>query len=294
MIARILFLSVALLAWSSAFAADNATLITPCASGCVTTRAKDVGGGVQSFIQIPGDTSGNPLATAPGTPNASFALPIQGVTGGTSLPVSATALPLPTGAATSALQTTGNTALTTINTTLGSPMQATGGSVTANAGTNLNTSALATSANQTTEISSLATIATNTGASIPAGTQIIGNVGVIIPAGATAITASATGTTAATTATLPGAVGKTTYMCWSSVRANATAATTVTDTITGVVTGTLSRSLWIAPAASGLGVDEMIYNPCVPASATNTGIAIVSGAPGTGGVVTVNGGGYQL
>ena len=56
---------------------------------------------------------------------------------------------LPTGASTSALQTTGNTALTTINTTLGTPMQNSGGSVTANAGTNLNTSALATSANQT-------------------------------------------------------------------------------------------------------------------------------------------------
>lgn len=50
---------------------------------------------------------------------------------------------LPTGAATSALQTTGNTALTTINTTLGTPMQASGGSLTANAGTNLNTSLLA-------------------------------------------------------------------------------------------------------------------------------------------------------
>ena len=58
-------------------------------------------------------------------------------------------LPLPTSAATSALQTTGNTTLSTINTTLGSPMQASGGSVTVNAGTNLNTSALATSANQT-------------------------------------------------------------------------------------------------------------------------------------------------
>jgi len=39
--------------------------------------------------------------------------------------------------------------LTTINTTLGTPMQATGGSVTANAGTNLNTSALATDAHLT-------------------------------------------------------------------------------------------------------------------------------------------------
>lgn len=50
-------------------------------------------------------------------------------------PISASALPLPTGAAT-------NSELITINSTLGSPLQ-TGGAVTANAGTNLNTSALA-------------------------------------------------------------------------------------------------------------------------------------------------------
>jgi hypothetical protein len=43
-------------------------------------------------------------------------------------PISAAALPLPTNAATSALQTTGNGTLTTINTTLGSPFQA-GGSI---------------------------------------------------------------------------------------------------------------------------------------------------------------------
>lgn len=54
---------------------------------------------------------------------------------GVTQPVSASALPLPTGAAT-------NSALTTINTTLGSPLQA-GGTVVANAGTNLNTSSLA-------------------------------------------------------------------------------------------------------------------------------------------------------
>jgi hypothetical protein len=55
------------------------------------------------------------------------------------------------------------------------------GTVTANAGTNLNTSALSTSANQSTEIASLATIVTNTGASVPAGTNVIG--GVTIPGG---------------------------------------------------------------------------------------------------------------
>ena len=102
-----------------AFAADNAVIVTP-GSG-VTMRSKDVGSGVQSMVQIPGDTAGTPLATAPGTPNGSFALPVQGVSGGTAVPISAASLPLPTGAATAA-------GLTTINTTLGSPFQA-GGSI---------------------------------------------------------------------------------------------------------------------------------------------------------------------
>lgn len=152
----------------------------------------------------------------------------------------------------------------------------------------------ATSANQATEISSLATIATNTGAAVPAGTNLIGNVGTIIPAGATAITASATGTTAATTATLAGTSGKTTYMCWMSIRANATAAATGNATVTGTITGTLNFTQWTAPLASGIGIVEEIFNPCVPASGTNTGIAIISAAPGSGGTVSVSGGGYQM
>lgn len=114
------------------------------------------------------------------------------------------------------------------------------------------------------------------------------------PFGATALTASATGTTGATTATLAGTSGKTTYICSLSVRANATANTNVTNTVTGVITGTLSRVMWVPANTAGLGVDEQIYNPCVPASTTNTAIAVVSGAPGSGGVVTVNATGYQL
>lgn len=142
----------------------------------------------------------------------------------------------------------------------------------------------------------------------PAGTNIGGRVGIDettdgttngvrltngYPAGATAITASATGTTAATTATLAGTSGKTTYICSYSVRANATAAATVTDTLTGVITATMSSALWVAPLASGLGVDEQIFTPCVPASGTNVGIAVVSGAPGSGGTVSVHAAGYQ-
>lgn len=61
--------------------------------------------------------------------------PLSLTTGGLlRVDASGATLPLPTGAATSALQTTGNSTLTTINTTLGSPMQNSGGSVTANVG----------------------------------------------------------------------------------------------------------------------------------------------------------------
>jgi hypothetical protein len=113
------------------------------------------------------------------------------------------------------------------------------------------------------------------------------------PAGTTPITASATGTTAATTATLAASASLKTYLCSYSVRANATAATTVLNTVTGVVTATLSHQMWVAPAASGIGIDEQVFWPCVPSSAINTAVAVVSGAPGTGGLVSVTATGYQ-
>lgn len=114
------------------------------------------------------------------------------------------------------------------------------------------------------------------------------------PSGATPITASATGTTGATTATLAGAVSKTTYICSLSIRSNATAAATGNATVTGTITGTLNYTHWTAPLASGIGVTEQIYSPCAPASATNTGIAVASPAPGAGGTVSVSATGYQL
>lgn len=114
------------------------------------------------------------------------------------------------------------------------------------------------------------------------------------PIGATPYTATATGTTGATTATLAGASSVTTYICGFSIRANATAAATGNATVTGVITATLNFTQWTAPNASGLGVTEMIFSPCIPASATNTSIAVVSAAPGTGGVVSVTAWGYKL
>lgn len=114
------------------------------------------------------------------------------------------------------------------------------------------------------------------------------------PIGATPYTATATGTTAATTATLAGASSVTTYICGFSIRANATAAATGNATVTGVITATLNFTQWTAPNASGLGITEMIFSPCIPASGTNQSVAVVSAAPGTGGVVSVTAWGYKL
>ena len=119
-------------------------------------------------------------------------------------------------------------------------------------------------------------------------TNNVGNVYQIsqYPVGATPVTASATGTTGATTATLAAVASNYNFVCGYSIRANATATATVTDTLTGIISGTMTHELWVAPVASGIGVDEQIFNPCIPSSAVNTAIAAVSGAPGSGGLVS--------
>jgi hypothetical protein len=126
----------------------------------------------------------------------------------------------------------------------------------------------------------------------PRGGLLIGGGG--YPIGSTPITISGTGTTGATTATLATGASVTTYICGFSIRANATAAATGNATVTGTITGTLNYTQWTAPNASGLGVTEQIFTPCIPASAVNTGIAVISAAPGTGGVVSVTAWGFTL
>jgi hypothetical protein len=114
-------------------------------------------------------------------------------------------------------------------------------------------------------------------------------------AAAVPITASATGTTGATTATLAGVASKTTYLCGFSIRATATAAAVGNATVTGTVTGTLNFSQFTQALATGMvPLEPNIGSVCIPASATNTGIAVISAAPGTGGVVSVTAWGYQL
>ena len=119
------------------------------------------------------------------------------------------------------------------------------------------------------------------------------NIATAVPTGATQITASATGTTNATAATLAGVALKTTYVCGIAIRANATAAATGNATVTGTVTGTLNFTQWTAPLASGIGLVEQPFTPCIPASAVNTAIVVTSAAPGAGGVVSVTAWGFQ-
>lgn len=113
------------------------------------------------------------------------------------------------------------------------------------------------------------------------------------PAGSTPATISATGTTGATVATLAAVTGKTTFLCGFTIRANATAAATGTATVAGVITATMSFVQWTAALASGIGVVEHTFSPCIPASAVSTTIVITSAAPGAGGTVSVAGWGYQ-
>lgn len=112
------------------------------------------------------------------------------------------------------------------------------------------------------------------------------------PAGAIATTASATGTTSATAATLQSG-GKTAFICGFSIRANATAAAVNDATVTGTIGGTLHFTQFTAVNTSDIGTIDKNFTPCIPASAANTGIVVTSGAPGSGGVVSVTAWGYK-
>jgi hypothetical protein len=129
---------------------------------------------------------------------------------------------------------------------------------------------------------------------ILAGVQSPANFASQYPSGAIPVTNSATGTTSATAATLAAHATKTTFICGFSIRANATAAATGNSTVTGTVSGTLNFTQWTAPLASGVGITEMIFTPCVPGSTANSAIIATSAAPGSGGVVSVTAWGYQL
>lgn len=134
--------------------------------------------------------------------------------------------------ATAALQTTGNTSLSTI---------ASNG---------------ATSALQTTGNSSLATIATNTGAATPAGTNTIGNV-INVPTGTSgnALTSTSCGSAVsscvlkASAGNLYGAYAECTSACWLMVF-NSTSAPSNGATTTGNASGNLVECIDVSAGSS--------------------------------------------
>jgi len=113
------------------------------------------------------------------------------------------------------------------------------------------------------------------------------------PTGATPLTASSTGTTAGVTATLAGAAAKTTYICGFTITSGATLGLGTTASVTGGISGTLN---YVQPVSALPGVAQLpqAFHPCIPASAVNTGISVVSGAAGLGGSTAVAAWGYQL
>lgn len=156
-----------------AIAADNTVILTP-GSG-VTMRTQDVGSGVQSPYNILGNISGTSIYGTAGTSNAAV-LSVQGIASGTALPVSSTTL------ATAANQATEIAGI---------------GAIGDAAWTSGNGSIIAIAK----------TIAGNTGAAIPAGTAVIGKVGVDQTTPGTTNGAAIVGINAATALAGNGATG---------------------------------------------------------------------------------------
>ena len=132
--------------------------------------------------------------------------------------------------------------------------------------------------------------------SVPAGSAYIGqfNTASQYPNGAVPVTGASVGTTGALTTTLAAVSGKTTYVCGFTLQANATAASTAPVYLSNVITGTMDFLQYTAAAASGIGTTQQTFNPCIPASATNTAITMYGAAPGAGGNTTLSLWGYQL
>lgn len=111
------------------------------------------------------------------------------------------------------------------------------------------------------------------------------------PSNSIAITAAATGTTSAVTATLTGLPGRTTWICGIDVSAIGGTATIGPVTISNLI-GNITFTYQIASTAAGNTLSRT-FQPCIPAKATNTSIAVATTADGTATAVDVNAWGFQ-
>jgi hypothetical protein len=111
------------------------------------------------------------------------------------------------------------------------------------------------------------------------------------PESATPIVAAAAGTTGAVTATLAAAVGKTTYLCGFDVSVIGGTAAVGPITV-GLLPGSKSFIYQMSSTAAGLTLSRT-FTPCVPGSAPDVAITIVTTADGSASAVDVNAWGYQ-
>lgn len=119
-----------------------------------------------------------------------------------------------------------------------------------------------------------------------------------LPLASTPITASATGSTGAISATLAAATAKTTYICGFSYQgSDATAAVAANIAVTGTVSGTMNFGYVALAAGAAVPQPPPItqnFNPCVPSSAVNTAIVVTPPTLGAGATLaTVSAWGYQ-
>jgi len=99
----------------------------------------------------------------------------------------------------------------------------------------------------------------------------------------------ATGTTGAVTATLAANAGKTTWICGFDVSAIGGTAAVGPVTVTGLLSGTLTYQM--SSSAAGVTLSRT-FTPCLPGSAINQAIAVVTTADGTASAVDVQAWGF--
>lgn len=112
------------------------------------------------------------------------------------------------------------------------------------------------------------------------------------PGSTTPIEGLGSGTTAAVVGTLAGVANKTTYICGYNVSGYGSAAAPTTLTISGLLGGSQVSQVNV-PATNPTTIAQQNFNPCLPASATNTAIVATLAADATGTAINVNAWGYQ-
>lgn len=116
--------------------------------------------------------------------------------------------------------------------------------------------------------------------------------GYAVPCSSSASTvASASGTTGAVAASLPATAGVTNYICGFTVSALGGTASVGPISVSGLV-GSKTFTYQLASSATGATL-TVPYQPCIPASATNSAITVTTTADGTATAVNVGVWGYQ-